>query len=266
MFIDTHAHLEFEDFDVDFDEVLERAKKEQVSSIITLGVDIERAKKTLKIVNDHNGLYAGVGLHPNDTIAANLEEAMLEFEEMIAHSEKIVAIGETGLDYFRTDPEDFEKTRQVQHDFFHAHIKLALKHDLPIIVHLRGEKTYLDALSVLNEYDDLRSVIHCFGGTVQQAHQFVEAGSLISFTGIITFKNADEMRGVVREIPLEKIMIETDCPYLAPEPHRGKRNEPAFVPLVAQKIAEIKNVSPEEVAKITTENAQRFFKLGLDKK
>lgn len=259
MLIDTHAHLEFEPLISDLDEVVKRAHNNDVKKIITLGVDLERAKKAIDIAKKYNNIYAAIGIHPDDATENDINTTMLQLEKMIIPKNKIVAIGETGLDYYRTEEKDREHVEKAQKAFFEAHITLAKKHNLPVIVHLRHEDTYDDAYQILQRHAPLKAVVHCYSGTKEFAQKLFDLGIMISITGIVTFKNAQELQSVVKYAPLDRMMIETDAPYLAPTPYRGKTNEPSYVKHVAEKIADLKNLSYEEVAKTTTQNAEDFF-------
>lgn len=262
MLVDTHAHLEFDDYKDDLHEVLKRAKDSGVEKIITLGVDIERAKKAINLAKAHDELFAAIGIHPTDTSNLDLDATVNALDEMLSGGNKVVAVGETGIDFYRTKSENLEKEKEIQVAFFKAHIELAKKYELPVIIHLRGVGAFECAMEVVSEYAPLKGVVHCFSEGVEEARQCIEKGLHISFTGIITFKKSEVMQQVAKEIPLEKIMVETDAPYLAPDPYRGKRNEPAYVLEVAEKIAELRGISFEEVAKQTTKNAHDVFGLN----
>jgi len=250
--IDTHCHLNFKAFYGEEAKVIERAKEAGVFKIINVGAAVATSRRALDLAEKYEDLYAAVSIHP---IHANDEgESVAGIAEMLPHP-KIVAIGETGLDFYRAKKEEAGK----QEEFFRGFIELAKKHDLPLILHAR--ESYDEMVAILSEYEGLKGVIHCFSGTKAQAQKFLDLGLHISFTGIITYKNADDLREVVKMVPMEKIMVETDAPYLSPEPLRGQQNEPAHVVHTAKKIAEIKNLSLEEVAEITTKTAKGVFKL-----
>lgn len=259
MFIDSHAHLEFEDFVPDLDQVVLRAQEAKVEKIITLGVDVKRAQQAIEIAEKYPQIYAAIGIHPDDVKNTDVVVALNVFEKMIASHSKIVAIGETGIDYYRTSPEDLAHEMKIQEEALRAHIKLAQKHSLPVIIHLRGDGAYEHAVRIVKDYAPLKGVVHCFSEGVEEARECIDLGLLISFTGIVTFKNAKEMQEVAKIIPLNKIMIETDSPYLAPDPFRGKRNEPSYVVHVAEKIAEIRDISVSKVGQVTTQTAKQFF-------
>ncbi len=253
MLVDTHAHLDFDRFNSDLEAVLTRAKNEKVKRIINVGADLNSSKNSVKLANEYQMISASVGVHPHE--AESFSKAKLSELEKLAkeNKEQVVAIGETGLDYYYDN-----SPRQKQRNVFKAQIKLAKKLDLPIIIHSREAKD--DTLKTIEDKAlDLDGVLHCYAYDVEVAKQVVDWGYYLAFGGIITFNNAKQLRNVVAEIDLDKILIETDAPYLTPEPYRGQRNEPAYVKEVAKKIAEIKNISFEQVIEVTTKNAQELF-------
>lgn len=251
MFIDTHSHLNFKAFDNDYDAAINRAINAGISKIIIVGSNLETSKKALEIAKKHPKVYAAIGLHPIHVLDENFNK---DFEKL-AENKKVVAIGETGLDYYYT-----KETKEKQKELFLNHLRLAHKLQKPIILHNRdaGE----DILSLITSQSPMpKAVMHCFSENWDYAQVLLEMGILISFTGIITFtKNYDNLK-VVENIPLDKLMIETDCPYLTPEPYRGQRNEPAYVVEIAKKIAAIKKIDISKVEKQTTKTAEEFFKI-----
>lgn len=254
MFIDSHCHpymLDVYKNENDFDRWMHDTKSAGVDAMLCVAVDIETAQKCLKIGEKYDHVYSSVGSHPSEKEEDDLKiETLVEF----AKHKKVVAIGETGLDYFyNSDKLDVMRKR------FRDHIRAALLAKKPLIIHSRN--AHEDTLSIMREEhaDQIGGVMHCFTDTVEMAKSAVDLNFYISFSGIITFKNAKELVEVAREIPLEKILIETDSPYLAPVPFRGKTNEPKYVKYVAEKIAEIKNISVESVAKQTSENFRKLF-------
>jgi len=263
MFIDTHAHLCFPDFAGDLAQVIDRAQAAQVTRIISISTDAASARETLDITHRFEAVHAAVGLHPGEVPRVSLCD-MKELGQLAAEP-KVVAIGETGLDYFRearTDPA----LQQQQKDLFWAQLELARERRLPVVIHNRSAER--DILEILRAHaeglpKDWRpwGVMHCFSGSEEFASDCTEIGLLISYTGILTFKNAEGLRDVARQVSLDHVMLETDAPYLAPVPNRGKRNEPAHVPLIANVLAQLKGVNVEEVARVTTENARRLFRL-----
>lgn len=268
MYIDTHAHLDFKEFDKDREEVIKRAKEGGVEKIINVGCNLERSRAALELAYQHENIYSAVGVHPHDVKNYELQITKQELEKL-AKNRKVVAIGECGLDYYRLEKKSFsislEEEKKTQKEFFKAQIEIAKKLNLPLIIHCRD--AFADLLEIIQntKYKILNTkpgVTHCFSGNLEIANEFLKLGFLVSFTGSITYaKPQAEILKVVKETPLEKIMVETDCPYLAPVPHRGERNEPLYVKYIAQKIAEVKGIKIKEVEKITTENAIKLFNL-----
>jgi TatD DNase family protein len=263
MFVDTHAHLCYPDFAGDLAQVIERAQAAQVTRIVSISTDVASARETLDIARRFESVHAAVGLHPVEVPKVSLCD-MKELGQLAAEP-KVVAIGETGLDYFREARTDAALQRQ-QKDLFWAQLELAKERHLPVVIHNRSAER--DILEILRAHaeglpKDWRpwGVMHCFSGTEEFASDCIEIGLLISYTGILTFKNAGALRDVAKKVSLDHVMLETDAPYLAPMPNRGKRNESAYVPLVGQMLAEVKGTSAEEVARVTTENARRLFRL-----
>ena len=261
MLIDTHAHLCYPDFADDLPRIVERARAAGVERIVSIATTLEDARKTLTMAQQSNSVFASVGLHPGEISNA----ALGNVKELaaLASEPKVVAIGETGLDYYR-DAKDDATLRQQQKDLFWAQLQLAKERRLPVVIHNRAAEA--DVLEILRAHaeglpKDWRpwGVMHCFSGDERFALDCLEIGLFISYTGILTFKNAAALRDVAKTVPLECVMLETDAPYLAPQPHRGKRNEPAYIPLIAETLAQTKGVGVAEVARVTTENAQRLF-------
>lgn len=252
MLIDTHAHLNFKAFNEDYEEVILRAEKAQVSAIINVGSNLETSKKAIAIARKHKNIFAAIGLHPIHV----KDEEFDEKYQKIATEKKVVAIGETGLDYYY-NRDSADKQKEV----FIKHINLANKLSKPLIIHSRdaGE----DILSILTSLNPLPAgVFHCFSENWDFAQVILDMGFLLSFTGLITFSKNSQTNQVIENTPLEKIMIETDSPYLSPDPYRGKRNEPAYVLEVAKKIAEIKKLPLDIVTSKTTQNTKELFKLN----
>lgn len=255
MYIDTHVHLNADQYDEDLQEVIDRALDSKVEKMVVIGFDRKTIKRAIELAESYDFIYAVVGWHPVDAIDCTDED--LEWIEQLAAHEKVVGIGETGLDYH------WDKSpRDIQQQVFRKQIQLAKRVKLPIIIHNR-EATE-DVLTILREEDaqEVGGVMHCFGGSVETAQESIKMNFMISLGGPVTFKNAKKPKEVAAEIPLEHLMIETDAPYLAPHPYRGKRNEPSYVPLVAEEIARLKELPVETVAEATTKNAERFYKLS----
>ncbi|WP_313431399.1 TatD family hydrolase [Siminovitchia terrae] len=255
MLFDTHVHLNDEQFNEDLQEVIERAKEVGVSHMVVVGFNRPTIERAISLVEEYNFLYASIGWHPVDAIDMT-DEDLDWIEELSAHP-KVVALGEMGLDYhWDKSPHD------IQQEVFRRQIRLAKKLKLPIIIHNRDATK--DVIQILREEnaEDIGGIMHCFSGSAETAKECIEMNFYISLGGPVTFKNAKKPKRVAEEVPLDRMLIETDCPYLAPHPYRGKRNEPAYVKLVAEQIAELKEISFEEVANKTTENAKKLF--GID--
>lgn len=250
MIIDTHAHLMFDKFKGEVDQVIERAKTAGIEKIINIGCTKGDAIRSHEMSLEHEELYATLGLHPHDALDIS-EELIGEWEKLVGENKKIVAIGECGLDYVKSDvpKEDQKKAFRMQ-------LKLAQKVGLPVVIHNREADE--DTMEVLEEFD-VNAVFHCYSSNIEYARKLWYKGYFTSFTGIVTYPNTEELMQIVEEAPVDKFMIETDCPFLPPQTHRGERNEPSYVIEVLERIAEIKKRSPEEIARITTENAEELF-------
>ena len=249
--VDTHAHLEVLD---SISDVIDRAFKDGVEAVVAVSSDLESSRKTIEISNSFNTVYSAVGIHPHEASCFN-ESALHELAKF-ARDKRVRAIGETGLDYHY-----LHSSRESQIMSFTNHVELSIQVDLPVVIHIR--EAFEDVISILRNPDFLnaRGVIHCFTGDYENAKGFIDLGFFISFSGIVTFKNAENVRDAAKRIPLDRMLIETDSPYLAPVPFRGKKNEPAYVKHVAEKIAELRGMSYEHIAEITTTNAKELFKL-----
>jgi TatD DNase family protein len=255
MFIDTHVHLNADQYEEDLQEVIDRALEAKVERMVVIGFDRKTIERTMQLIEQYDFVYGVIGWHPVDAIDCTQQD--LEWIEQLASHPKIVGIGETGLDYYwDKSPKD------VQQELFRKQIQLAQKINLPIVIHNRDATG--DVVQILREENaaSVGGVMHCFSGSVETARECIAMNFMISLGGPVTFKNARLPKEVATEIALEHLMIETDAPYLAPHPHRGKRNEPAFVPLVAEEIARLKGLTIEEIAQATTANAKNFF--GID--
>jgi len=257
--VDTHAHLDFADFDQDRKQVIERAKNAGLKWIVSIGSgdSIKSARQSLKLSQENPMIYSTAGIHPHDAkIWSNeLRDEIID----LAQNPKQVAIGEIGLDFAK----DYSP-RDLQEKAFREQIEIANELDLPVIIHSRN--AHNEVMKILKELKPERGVMHCFSGSPELARQLVKIGFYISIPGVITFKNAQKLVEVAKEIPLEHLLIETDCPFLTPEPYRGKRNEPAYVKLIAEKISAIKTIPFDQVAEKTTANAEMIFGLGRDQK
>ncbi|MGN7942938.1 TatD family hydrolase [Metabacillus sp. 22489] len=252
MLFDTHAHLNATQFEEDVVEVIERAKSENVSHIVVVGFDRETITRAMELTEQYDMIYAAVGWHPVDAIDMTDED--LEWIKQLAAHPKVVAIGEMGLDYY------WDKSpKEIQQEVFRKQIRLAKEVELPIIIHNR-EATE-DVVKILQEENasEVGGIMHCFTGSLETAEQCMKMNFYLSFGGPVTFKNAKKPKEVVKEIPMDFLLIETDCPYLTPHPFRGKRNEPSYVKYVAEQIAELKGLTFEEVAKKTSDNAMKLF-------
>ena len=252
MLFDTHVHLNADQYEEDLQEVIDRAQAEKVTNMVVVGFDRKTIKRAMELVEKYDFLYAAVGWHPVDAI--DMTEEDLSWIENLASHEKVVAIGEMGLDYH------WDKSpKEIQKEVFRKQIQLAKKVKLPIVIHNRDATA--DVVQILKEEDakEVGGIMHCFTGSLEVAKECMEMNFYISFGGPVTFKNAKKPKEVVKEIRMEKLLIETDCPYLTPHPYRGKRNEPGYVRLVAEQIAELKELTIEEVAEKTTANAKKLF-------
>lgn len=253
-FIDSHAHLDLPEFNRDRDETIQRAQENEVEKIITIGIGIKECREALKIAGSYPFVYAAIGIHPHNAKTVDLKT--LDFLEKNSRNENVVALGEMGLDFFRNLSPKEDQIR-----CFRAQLDLARSLKLPVIIHDR--EAHKETVSILHEESarETGGVLHCFSGDIKMAFACMDMGFYISIPGTVTFKNAKTLHEVVGKVPLDSLLIETDAPFLAPVPFRGKRNEPAYVKLVAERIARIKNISLEEVAHATTQNAKNLFSL-----
>jgi TatD DNase family protein len=284
MLIETHAHLDYPDFAHDFDDVLRRAEEAGITRIITIGTSIESSRCAIELAEKYPNIFAVIGVHP--TYAEEAGEDVITPLGELAQNSRVVAIGETGLDYHSLPSLLAAKDKKVQvfanalqgeteeqidasiHDgaykakqamLFEQQLDLAVELGLNVVIHQRD--AWQDTLEIMKPYTDkLRGVFHCFGGTLEQADEVLDLDHLVSFTGIVTFKNGATVREVAAQVPLWKFMVETDCPYLAPVPFRGKRCEPAHTRIVAETIAVARGISFEEIVEATTETAEKFFR------
>lgn len=253
MFIDTHAHLTKEEYGNDLEAVISRALEAKVNKIVNASFDFQSALEGIKLSEKYPFIYPSIGIHPHhaDTVNNDLIESI---KKTLTNNKKVIAFGEIGLDYYR-NPID----KTIQQEAFKTLLSLAQDFNLPVIFHSReATEDMIKVIRVANR-GKLKGVFHCFSHDEKLWEFAKEQNFFISFTGTITFKKADKTREFLKKVPLESVMIETDCPYLAPEPFRGKRNEPSYVRYIAERMAQIRGITIEEVAKVTTENAERFF-------
>lgn len=253
MFIDTHAHIDFPDYD-NFAEIYQNAKEAGVEKIVIPGVEPSTFKRIAEIVENNDDIYAALGVHPSEAKKWN-DESEKQLSELLQHP-KVIGVGEIGLDYY------WDKTFiDVQQEVFIKQIELANKFNKTIIVHDR--EAHKDTFDILKKYANTNVIMHCFSGSVEFAKECVKKGYFLALGGVVTFKNAKVTKNVAKEIPLENLLLETDSPYLTPEPYRGKRNEPAYIKYVVWEIAQLRNISVENVAKITTQNAFKAFRFNF---
>ena len=286
MLVETHAHLDYPDFAPDFEDVLRRANEAGVTRIITIGTSIESSRRAIELAEKYPNIFAVIGVHP--TYAGETPDDVMTPLRELAKSPRVVALGESGLDYHSLPSREAAKDKKVQvfanalqgeteeqidasiadgaykskqAILFEQQLDLAVELGLNVVIHQRD--AWANTLEIMQPYTDkLRGVFHCFGGTREQAEEVIALDHLVSFTGIVTFKNGASVREVAAQIPLWKFMVETDCPYLAPVPFRGKRCEPAYTRLVAESIAAARGVPLQEVAEATTETAEKFFRFN----
>jgi TatD DNase family protein len=253
MLVDTHAHLDDRQFNEDRAVAIQRSFAADVRCIITVGTDLDSSRAAAALAQKHASVYAAVGVHPHD--ATQVGRDTLEELRRYAGNDKVVAIGEIGLDFYRNlSPHDRQK------EAFVAQLELARQINKPVIIHDRD--AHAETMAIMRDKArNWRGVLHCFSGDSEMALEIIQMGFYISFAGPVTFENARRLQALARELPLERILIETDCPYLAPQPHRGQRNEPAYVRWVAAKIASLRGMPLERIAEVTTENARQLFGL-----
>lgn len=258
MLIDTHAHLDDARYDADRDAVIARAREAGVETFVTIGCDLATSKSAADLAERHPFVYAAIGVHPHEV--KHIEDGWYDEFRRMAGGKKIVAYGEIGLDYHYN-----HSSPKLQRERFREQVGLAKELRLPLVIHTREAQE--DTIAILKEEkaDEVGGVFHCFSGDAWLAKDALDLGFYLSFSGVITFQNAAMLRDIVKTVPLDRMLIETDCPYLTPAPHRGKRNEPAFVKLVADKIAEVTGLpggtGADEIGRVTSDNARRLFKI-----
>ncbi len=250
MLVDSHCHLNFPEFRNDYEKVLQNATQAGVNHMLLVNTQLDQAKDLQQMAVRHNNLYCSVGVHPHDVKDHDLETLSGDLKKNLAHP-KVVAFGETGLDYYYN-----HSPKEMQQTSFMTHLEASKLYQVPVIIHTRDADQ--DTLMCIDKVPGAKGVFHCFSGSLELAKAALDRGYYLSFSGIITFNKATELRDVVKYVPLDCMLVETDSPFLAPVPHRGKRNEPAFTRLVAEKVAELKEISFDEVAEKTTAN---FFDL-----
>lgn len=250
---DSHAHYGSEQFDEDRESVIQDIKNNRVIGVMNCGTDVKSSRETIELCEKYDIFYGAAGIHPSDAFNIT-DEVMAEIKEMAGH-EKIKAIGEIGLDYYWEENPSKEEQKRV----FRAHMELARELNMPVIIHDRD--SHADTLEILKEYPEVRGVVHCFSGSKEMAIECVKLGYYIGITGVVTFKNARKIIEVVEAVPLDRLLVETDAPYMAPVPMRGKRNQSNYIEYVIEKIAEIKGISSTEVSEKTIQNTMEIFNI-----
>lgn len=255
MIYETHAHYDDKKFDEDRVELLSHLRENNIGTVVNVGANIKGSKASINLAEQYDDVYAAIGVHPEDV--AELEEEKLDWLRTNTSHPKVVAIGEIGLDYYWCkDPEERKKQRY----WFKRQLQLAKEVGLPVIIHSRdAAEDTLDILSWYSNNNGQTGIVHCYSYSVEHAREYVKMGWYIGVGGVVTFKNGRKLQEVVAEIPIERIVIETDSPYMAPEPHRGERNDSSYLKHVVEKIAEIKGMTPDEVEKITYENGLKVY-------
>lgn len=254
MLFDTHAHVDDVAFDEDRKELLDNLPKQGITMLLNPGCSLETSRNAVRNAREYDYIYAAVGSHPDAALEVG-EDVLNEYRAMVRDNPKVRAIGEIGLDYHYEDVP-----RAQQQEAFRAQLALAQELDLPVIIHDR--EAHEDCLNILKEFPNVKGVFHCFSGSAEMARQLTAMGWYVGFTGVITFKNARRAVEAAAAVPLDRVVIETDCPYMSPEPFRGKRNDPSRVCRMAEKLAEIRGLSVEEIQRITLENGKRLYRIS----
>jgi TatD DNase family protein len=258
LLIDSHAHIDLPEFDKDRDQVMARAREQGVWAVINIGLDAESSRKALETAKRYDNVFVAVGFHPHE--AAKMKEGDLESLAELTKDSRVVAIGEIGFDFYRN-----LSPRESQLEVFQKQLDLASNLSLPVVIHCR--QAHIEVYDILSAWvkaaDSKRGVIHCFSGDMEIARRYIELGFYISLAGSVTYPSAGELVEVAREVPLDRLLLETDAPFLAPQAHRGKRNEPAYVALTAQKVADIRQVPVETVAEAAARNTIKLFRLPI---
>ena len=252
MYFDSHAHLDDARFQPDFDDILARMRENGVTGMMNIGCDLPSSERSVALAERYDWIWATVGSHPDD--ADHVDEARIARYRALCQNPRVRAIGEIGLDYHYEDIP-----REIQKNAFRMQLALAQELSMPVVVHER--EAHEDGMRIIDEFPEVKGVFHCYSGSLEMAKELVKRGWYIGFTGVITFKNARKAVEVAEWLPLSRTLIETDCPYMAPEPFRGRRCDPSMVPQMAKKIAEIKGLAPEAVAQATFRNAATLFRL-----
>ena len=253
MLFDTHAHLNDPAFDADREELLSGLTAKGIGLVMNAGCSLESSRDIIRMAEQYPWLYASVGSHPDS--ADEVNEDVIEAYRQLCRHEKVKAIGEIGLDYYYEDIP-----REIQKKAFRMQMELARELNMPVIIHERD--AHDDGMAIVKEFPSVKGVFHCYSGSAEMARQLVNMGWYIGFTGVLTFKNARKAVETAASIPLDRIVLETDCPFMAPEPYRGKRNDPGYLPRMAEKLAEIRGISVDEVCRITYENGKRLYRIS----
>lgn len=254
---DSHSHYDDEAFNDDRENIFKELKENGVINIINCASSYESIDKVCDIVNGHDFIYGALGIHPENANEFN-DNVLIEIKDKILNNKKIIAVGEIGLDYYW----DENPEREIQKEVFRKHMKLAEELNLPVIIHDR--EAHGDTLEIMKEYPKVNGVVHCFSGSVEFARECLKLGYYIGITGVVTFKNAKKVVEVVKEVPIDRLLVETDCPYMAPEPNRGKRNQSDYIQYVIEKIAQIKQMDSLEINRKVNENTYKLF--GINQK
>jgi TatD DNase family protein len=251
---DSHAHYDDESFDEDRESILKELKENGIIGVLNCGASPKGARDSVELANKYDFFYAAVGIHPEHADEFN-EDILLELRSL-AENKKVRAIGEIGLDYYYEE----NPPREIQKSTFRAQMALAQQLNLPVVIHDRD--AHEDTLNILKEFPNVKGVVHCFSGSVEFARECIKLGYYIGFTGVVTFKNAKKIVEVAKEVPMDKMLVETDCPYMAPTPFRGKRNRSDYIRYIIEKIAEIKDVSEEEISIATISNTKKILNIS----
>ncbi len=257
MIFETHAHYDDDAYDSDRDSIIRLLKEEEIAPVVNVGASLTSTESSVELAHKYGHVYAAVGVHPSD--CADLTEKDMEWIKSLCSDKKVVAIGEIGLDYHYDEPE-----REIQKTWFERQLRLAKEVNLPIIVHSRDAAA--DTLNILSkeEHKGLKGIIHCFSYSLEIAQEYVKMGYLIGIGGVVTFKNGRKLHEIARTIPLENIVVETDCPYLAPEPYRGRRNSSAYLTYIIERIASLRNAEYDQIERAAYENAAALFGVRAD--